>query len=154
MICSTLRNPKQIKCDFVRSKKGMLRPLRPEFGMLRIWAKQIWDDFPCRGLQFLFRPTRPKKGMFRPSRPRLNKFDRHDPTSCLSFDHFGLRKNFSTKLDQGKNISTKYNQGKTSHVATLRYPKQRCCDFVRPKLTILQLRETQLRYNATLRDPK
>ena len=40
-ICGTLSDPKQICCDFMRLKKGMLRPLRLKMGMLRLWATEI-----------------------------------------------------------------------------------------------------------------
>ena len=63
--CATLRDPKQIGCDIVRPKKGMLRPLRLKMGMLRLCATKTYMlDFPGRGLRFMFRPTRPIKDMF------------------------------------------------------------------------------------------
>ena len=36
--CATLREPKQIWCDFARPKKGMLRPLQLKMGMLWLCA--------------------------------------------------------------------------------------------------------------------
>ena len=39
--CETLCDPKQICCDFVRTKKSMLRPLRLKMGMLRFCAIEI-----------------------------------------------------------------------------------------------------------------
>ena len=43
--CATLRDPKQIWCDFARTKKGMLRPLGLKMGMLWLCATEILRDF-------------------------------------------------------------------------------------------------------------
>ena len=41
-VCATLRDQKQMYCDFLRPKKCMLRPLRLKMGMLRLCATETF----------------------------------------------------------------------------------------------------------------
>ena len=135
-VCCNHFDSKWIWCKFVRSK--YLRD-----------PKQIWCDFPARGLRFLFRPTRPKNGRFRQSRSRINTFRPTRPNKLSIFDFVRPRKNISTRLDGGQNISTKLDQGKTpmlricaiqiSYNAILCDPNYLSCNFSLPKLAVLRL---------------
>ena len=107
----------------------------------------------------MLRSLRLKLGLLQPCATK--KFARHCTTlrdsKLICCDYIRPRKNFSTKFKRGQNISTKFDHGKTSHLA-ISYdvnfcePIYLCCDFVLPKVAVLRLCATQIRYVATLRD--
>ena len=90
---ATLRDPKQICCDFPgRVLRFLTRPTRPKNGKFR----------PSRPRRDLFRPTRSRLSMCRPYSTKEKCFDRVRPMIFFDREEFQPRKNLSTLFDREK----------------------------------------------------